>query len=108
MRQMAQKVNEQVMPSTTRDDSPFTLGLVCALQGVLGHTKLCVARVVLKSASYHAMCQDCHLNERRQHDYKKDKMPSRQFLQTLPQLILSRKTSTAQYPQRNSRKETTD
>lgn len=68
---------------------------LCALQGVLGHTELCVGMDILKSALHHAICQDCHLDEKLQPDCKEDedKMPSRH--------VSSDFTSTHP-PQRNS------
>lgn len=49
----------------------FPLSLVyVALQGVLGHTELCVGMGILKSASHHAVRKDCHLKDRRQPDCK--------------------------------------
>lgn len=61
------------MPLPTRDELPFPLGLVgVALQGIIGHIAICIAMIILKSASGHAICQDCHLNERWQPDGKED------------------------------------
>lgn len=59
--------------------SPETGLLYVALQGVLGHAEFCVDMDILKSASHHAICKDCHLNERLQPDCNgyEDKMPSR-------------------------------